>query len=86
MKLIFCPKCQDVLKLSLDKKNCKCGESWGRYKDKLNAVIGGEAVPLGFDNGSFVGALRGENLWNQFTAFVIDLPCKTIKKEEKENG
>jgi len=83
MKLIFCPKCQDVIKLRKDYRTCYCGASGGNYKskyksDNLYAVISGDAIPIGFINDSFVMSLLypGTN----FTAFVIKEPCKTISK------
>jgi len=84
MKLIFCPKCEDVLKLLLEKRTCHCGASWGHYEDDLNAVIGGKAVPLGFSNDSVIKALKGKTPRGRFNAFVIDLPCKTIRTEEHD--
>jgi hypothetical protein len=63
MKLIFCPKCQDVRKLhrapAHDPIHCRCGRSWGRYlDDEVMAEVGGEAVVLGIGNPSFVSAYR----------------------------
>lgn len=83
MKLIFCPACQDVVKLQVARNRyCDCKQSWGYYhKDGLNAEIGGSAVPLGFDNQDFVRALRAqpESGWGvQFNAFVIPKQCPTI--------
>ena len=50
-------------------------------EDGLNAEIGGRAIPLGFDNGSFVRALSDrpkEGLGRRFEAFVIAEQCPTI--------
>ena len=82
MKLIFCPKCQDVIKLISKMRFCDCKQSSGIVeKDGLNAKIFGESVPLGFQNTSFLTALnsRGDSRWgNTFTAFVIPYNCPTI--------
>lgn len=88
MKLIFCPLCQDVVKLRLqEKRTCVCGSSWGQYTDFLHATIGGEAIPIGFANSSFVRALseRPDSGWGRnFEAFVIPKECDTIKIEKEE--
>ena len=82
MKLIFCPHCQDVRKLLRDRVQCSCGKSYGWYKDKMNAVIGGDAIPLGFDNYSLALSLKirpESGSGAVFTAFVIPHKCKTIE-------
>lgn len=61
IKLLFCPVCADVRKL--DKKpeitNCKCGKSWGYYKeDGWYAVIAGAGMAIGLDNNSVAYAVR----------------------------
>lgn len=81
MKLLFCKECQDVVKLLPDRRYCACGKSFGNYLDDLSAVIGGAAVPLGFENSSLAKALRerpAEGLGQRFEAFVIPLKCPTI--------
>lgn len=84
MKLIFCPVCLDVIKLTVGKvRECECGTSYGRYEDDgYNAKIGGKAIPVGIDNVSFVQALQErpkEGLGSVFNAFVIPEKCPTIK-------
>lgn len=85
MKLIYCPKCQDIFKLRWDLRHCECGEAWGYYRDDgLNAVIGGGAVPIGFANQSFLNALKNrpkEGQGKRFAAFVIPEYCPTVKDE-----
>lgn len=83
MKLIFCPKCQDVRKLHNNSRrsrtSCRCDQSYGWYeKDGLNAVIGGDAIPIGFDNPGFAVAIKAQA--GSFPAFVIPEPCPTIKR------
>ena len=59
MKLIYCPECDDVLKLNTIPRLCKCQQSGGQYlEDDLHAEYWGKAVPLGFANPSFVKALQ----------------------------
>ncbi|MBK6616516.1 hypothetical protein [Ottowia sp.] len=82
MKLIFCPYCQDVLKLLAERRACECGRSWGNYVDKRRASIGGSAVPLGFDNESLVSALEArpqEGSGQRFEAFVIAVSAESIE-------
>jgi len=86
MKLIFCPECQDIRKLDSTKVVCFCGISSGKYVDAVNAVISGEAIPLGFDNFAFAKALfkrPTEGMGRRFQAFVIPKICPTIKYVEK---
>ena len=91
MKLVACKECQDVFKLDYEKRRCKCGKTWGKYKeDGLNAVYGGwPAVPLGFANESLREAVLAqptEGLGRRFEAFVIPKFCSTMVyvSEEEE--
>ena len=82
MKLIYCPHCHDIRKLSYMLTSCECGHSFGQYnEDGLNAAYGGDAVPLGFANSSFVDALKNQpesGLGQCFEAFVIPKQCPTF--------
>jgi hypothetical protein len=83
MKLIFCPACQDVIKLTPCLRYCACGESYGYYTDEIKAVIGGRAIPLGIANNSLAVALRYRPETGQgfeFTAFVIPKNAPNITK------
>jgi len=88
MKLIFCKSCEDVLKLMEYRKVCDCGSSWGEYIDDslINAVYGGKAVPIGFNNRSFVEALRPMSIKDsvEFVAFVIPKKCDSFRAEKGE--
>ncbi len=84
MKLLFCPHCQDVLKLLRKRRDCDCGASWGYYEDDLVAKIGGDAIPLGFGNRSFIDALEGrptDGRGSQFQAFVIPTSAPSVMDE-----
>ena len=86
MKLILCPKCSDVIKLTESYQTCECGKSAGNYIDDLNAEIFGKAIPIGVANESFIQALRNQPESGQgktFTAFVIPKKCPTIKVHKK---
>ncbi len=85
MKLIFCPHCEDVVKLRTEfRRVCRCGKSGGMYQpDGLNAIIDGDAVPLGFLNSSFSDALKERpqsGMGSRFEAFVILHRCPTVSK------
>jgi hypothetical protein len=85
MKLIYCPKCHDVVKLCYDARTCLCGASNGHYINALDAVYGGPAVPLGFANSSLVKAVENQpeqGMGECFEAFVIPKSCPTLKREE----
>lgn len=86
MKLIYCPRCHDVVKLwqKDEARFCTCGASFGKYEeDGLNATIYGEAIPIGIDNFSFRRALdsRPDKGWGSgFVAFVIPKACETVRE------
>lgn len=85
MKLIFCKRCEDVIKCTNKCRTCQCGASGGQYLDDLNAVYWGKAVPLGFANSSLVYALRNQPQRGdgcRFEAFVIPKICPTFTKED----
>lgn len=51
MKLIYCPHCLDMRKISYEKTFCSCGKSFGEYRrNGKDARIGGSAVPFGMAN------------------------------------
>lgn len=86
MKLIFCPKCTDVVRLVSELRRCQCGFISGRYTDSINAEISKEAVPLGFDNPSLAQALKNQppnGLGRRFEAFVIPKECPSIQRLDK---
>ena len=84
MKLLYCPKCEDVRKLRWESVTCSCGKSWGHYyKDGLHAVVGGKAIPLGFANPSLATALKkrpANGQGSRFEAFVIPRQCPTVEE------
>lgn len=90
MKLIFCPECNDILKLSLRERVCECGQSGGKYlPDGIDAIITGKAIPLGIANSSFVKALENrpdEGRGERFEAFVMPHQCATITSKDQPKG
>ena len=85
MKLIFCTNCYDVFNLRYEMKTCSCKKSAGRYRSELDAEIEGEhALPLGFENKSFMVAIKNqpsEGMGKRFEAFVIPKKVLTIKRK-----
>lgn len=84
MKLVVCSRCSDIFNLKAYTKSCSCGKASGRYIDGLNAVISGTAIPIGFENSSFIDAIRNRptcGLGSRFEAFIIPESCPTITEE-----
>jgi hypothetical protein len=88
MKLIYCNECHDVVSLRFENRTCSCGESSGYYKDRINAVIKGPCIPLGFEGRSFRQAREkrhkedaGMDLGGErFIAFVIPENCPKVEE------
>jgi hypothetical protein len=58
MKLIYCPDCEDVFKLDLEKlRSCKCGKCSGKYIDRGNAEVNGQGVSLAISNPALWSAI-----------------------------
>ena len=56
MKLLFCPKCHDMFKLTHKHKSCECGEVTGNYINNTNAVTNGKGISVAIGNGSLKNA------------------------------
>jgi len=86
MKLLMCKKCGDIFNLTFEEKQCKCGDTKGKYVNKLKATYSGEhAIPLGFTNDTLINAICNQPLDGEgeyFKAFVIPENCDTFKKEK----
>ena len=92
MKLIFCTSCNDLFRLMRAGRCCTCGRSYGRYlEDGLNAIIGGDAIPVGISNTSLNDALQkkrhgaGMTVPISIDAFLIEDQCTTIKVIERRD-
>jgi len=60
MKLLFCPRCQDLFKLDYELRSCKCTFVKGKYLlDGDKAIYNGQGVMLGIGNSAFFTALTG---------------------------
>jgi len=86
MKLLFCPKCEDVRKLGFKKIYCKCRKSWAYYKDERLAARNSHAVLIGLGNTSFVKAFKNRNnpLWSshEFKAWIIGPDSEHVEVED----
>lgn len=88
MKLLTCIKCSDVFSLTLKEKSCGCGAVKGRYVTNLQAEYSGEAVVVGFNNFSFIDAIREQRAHGDksdgrgrlFEAFIIPDQTRSVRK------
>lgn len=59
MKLIFCSKCWDVVKLKVgEMRYCECGSVFGRYIDNTFAEVSENAISLAIGNGALLNAIN----------------------------
>ena len=88
MKLIYCPECRDMVLLIFEERSCQCGKSFGYYKpDGHNAVTGGTAIVIGFDNQSFENALSSRLDYDDtrpFIAYVMPRVYHSVKHYPKK--
>lgn len=85
MKLIYCKQCDDVFKLDLIEKQCKCKESSGRRtRDEKFLYYGPYAVPISINDSSLKHACNNRPLFgfgNKFESFVIPINSSLIRKK-----
>lgn len=87
MKLLYCRKCDSIVRLITQHRQCECWHCGGRYIDELNAIFyWKQAIKLWFDNHSFSIRVKWKdndnilynmrnNKWfddSTFEAFIID--------------
>ena len=64
MKLLFCPTCYDIFKLSTKLRICKCGIVKGKYNgDEHTAVVNGKGMSLAINNRDVAIAYRMGHVW-----------------------
>lgn len=91
MKLIYCPKCKDIVKLHDELRSCLCGASRGMYLNDQLALVDGDAVPLGVDNRSFLETLersKSSKIGYEeliFLSFFFRNDAKNIRKLPKSS-
>lgn len=85
MKLILCKYCQDIVRpYPKETRYCKCGDVRVECLNELDIIVTATeewAIPIGFNNTSFVRAVAGqpeEGMGKDFTAFVIPKKCSSI--------
>ena len=57
MKLLFCPICYDVFKLTMKTRKCECGRCEGHYINDLHATVNGNGYSLAIDNWTLSSAV-----------------------------
>jgi hypothetical protein len=59
LKLLYCVRCGDVVRLFPEKRYCHCGRSWGNYlEDNSTTVQTHASLSLGLANSDFQQALN----------------------------
>jgi hypothetical protein len=58
LKLLFCWNCQDIFKLDLEPRECKCGLVTGKYIDNRHAITNGKGISIAIGNGALEDAIR----------------------------
>lgn len=72
MKLLYCERCDDMVKLTSERRECRCGACAGRYEaDGITATVSGPAVMVGIQNGSFSAAIRNAKADQTGTTAVL---------------
>ena len=88
MKLLYCPKCQDVRKLKFKKTFCQCRRSWAYYQeDGRYAVCNTFAVLLGLGWTSLEKALKNKTnpmlVTHEFKAWVIGSDSEYVEVQDE---
>jgi hypothetical protein len=86
MKLLYCPNCEDVVRLTNKVRTCECGRVCGLYIDRVNAIYN-RGIPLGIDWTTFLDVLDNqpeEGMGKVFEAFVIPRICPTMIEITRE--
>jgi hypothetical protein len=90
MKLLLCPHCNDIKKLNLERRTCRCGQSWAKYENKsltaTHTVVANEsAIILGIDSKVLETAVKRrlsepDGPQQQVVAFLVKEPCSTVSR------
>ena len=57
MKLFFCPRCSDVVRMFYKERKCRCGLCSGYYKQDGHTAVITNGIGIGVSNSSFRAAL-----------------------------
>ena len=94
MKLLYCTRCFDIVRATMEWGCCECGRSRARYTDNINLEYEGPCLIVGFANLEFRAAVE-ETLaerddpehGREFTAFVISPAAKSLHRiNQKDSG
>ena len=90
MKLVYCPECQDLVRLFREDRRCKCGQSGGHYEPNgRDAVLWGQAIPFGLDNFELGRALQrrpDSGLGRPVSFFIIPVHSPRISYREQDSA
>ena len=90
MKLVYCPDCQDLVRLFREDRRCKCGQSGGHYEPNgRDAVLWGQAIPFGLDNFELGRALQRRpeaGLGRAVSFFIIPRQSTRISYQEQDSN
>lgn len=87
MKILYCIKCDSIVRLTTKHRQCECGGVWGKYVDELNAIYYWNPFIMWLDNNSFWVRLRKDiqenflyNLTHKLELDNTDIKCFTFWK------
>lgn len=91
MKLIFCPRCQDVRKLQRYQTYCECGYVSGRYDaDGAHATVSQNATVIGLDNHTLRRAIIAsqdrDSGHRTLAAWVMGSDASRVRWEDQPAG
>lgn len=91
MKLLFCPRCHDIIKLRYTQRHCMCGLCSGYYQSDGHSAVIINGIGIGISNPSFMQALRNRpaseidyaarNKVNNFEAWVSPVEQPRITQQ-----
>lgn len=89
MKLVYCPECQDLVRLFREDRRCKCGRSGGHYEaNGRDALLWGKAIPFGLDNFELGRGLQRQpesGLGRAISFFIIPKQSPRIAYREQDS-
>jgi len=90
MKLVYCPECQDLVRLFVEDRRCKCGQSGGHYETNgRDAKLWGKAIPFGLDNFELGRALHRQpesGIGKAVSFFIIPKQSPRISYQEQDSN
>jgi hypothetical protein len=96
MKLFFCPRCGDIVKMLYKNRSCACGLCSGHYNPDGHTAVIVNGIGIGVSNRSFFSALykrpehevdaKTRNQVNTFEAWVTPLNQPRIQQKNTEEN